>query len=584
MRTKWLLVPAFIAVLALSTFSRAQTAPPPSGPYIETFEVRLHNIDVVVTDRTGRHVHGLGKDDFELTENGVRQTVTNFSVYGESSGTTTISSPSSATAPGAAIDTAPPARRWFVFFIDELAIHSMTRDKLLKSATDLVRKSMKPGDQAMVVTPAASPVIALPFTDDRNVVIAKLESVIGASFGLQGNSQAVQERRYLERSLRTASGMPEAHHIMRTYARMVNRRVEQRLGQLRSVVATLGELPGRKVLMLVIDSLPAQPGIEAFRRQPRASTAGGNTQNDDQPFNPIGRDIDTTRLAKNHWVDQRPAIDDLARKASSNGVTIYSLQPEYGLEMALSGGGADMRGMGTSQLDSQFMNDAVSSTESTMASLTELTGGKWFRGDGPVDDVFEQVASDLDAYYSLGYPAPEGAADVPRAISVRVKNRPELRVRFRKEVVKKSVSQEMTDQVVAHLVVPRQNNELGITIASTPPVIDADTRVVDVVVRVPMERMTFLPDGEAGYKARFSVHYAVSGQTADFVAGENRQQTVAVAPADMPRIAGKTWKYSTRLRLPMTEMKVAFGVLDINSRLTGFETLKVPAAPNKAKR
>jgi VWFA-related protein len=575
MRTKWLLVPAFLAVISPLHVLHGQ-APPPSAPYIETFDVRLHNIDVVVTDRDGHHVRGLGKDDFEVTENGVRQTVTNFSVYGESSGTATLSSASSA---AAAVETAPPARRWFVFFIDELSIHSMTRDKLLKSATNLVRNSMKPGDQAMIVTPAGNPVIALPFTDDAGVVIAKLETVIDASLGLQGNSQVVQERRYLLRSLGTASGMPEAHHIMRTYAHMVNRRVEQRLGQLRSVVTSLGELPGRKVMMLVIDSLPAQPGIEAFR------TEAQTTDKEGAFANPISRNIDTTKLGRNSWLDQRKAIDDLARKASSNGVTIYSLQPEYGLEMALGGGGADMRSAsGTRGLDSRFMNDAISTTETTMASLTELTGGKWFRGEGPVDDAFEQVTSDLEAYYSLGYPAPEGPADVPRAISVRVKNRPELLVRFRKEVVRKSVSQEMTDQVVAHLLVPRANNELGITITSAPPVIDGDTRVVDVVVRVPMEKMTFLPDGDAGYKARFSVHYAVSGQTADFVAGENREQTVTVAAADMPRIVGKTWKYSTRLRVPMTEMKVAFGVLDVNSRLTGFETLMVPAAPRKPKR
>src|SRR5205814_1372753 len=44
----------------------------------ETIEVRVANIDVVVTDRAGNPVTGLTKSDFELFENGKPQTITNF--------------------------------------------------------------------------------------------------------------------------------------------------------------------------------------------------------------------------------------------------------------------------------------------------------------------------------------------------------------------------------------------------------------------------------------------------------------------------------------------------------------------------
>jgi hypothetical protein len=38
----------------------------------------LVQVPVVVTDKSGNHIHGLTKDDFRLTENGKEQTVSTF--------------------------------------------------------------------------------------------------------------------------------------------------------------------------------------------------------------------------------------------------------------------------------------------------------------------------------------------------------------------------------------------------------------------------------------------------------------------------------------------------------------------------
>ena len=45
---------------------------------VETIEVHVVNVDVVVTDREGNRVRGLTKDDFELYEDKRPQTITNF--------------------------------------------------------------------------------------------------------------------------------------------------------------------------------------------------------------------------------------------------------------------------------------------------------------------------------------------------------------------------------------------------------------------------------------------------------------------------------------------------------------------------
>src|SRR5437660_1687862 len=67
------------AMLIVPLFAAAQK---PLIPGLgETIEVSLVNIDVFVKDQSGKQVHGLTKDDFEVYENGLRQPITNFAEY-----------------------------------------------------------------------------------------------------------------------------------------------------------------------------------------------------------------------------------------------------------------------------------------------------------------------------------------------------------------------------------------------------------------------------------------------------------------------------------------------------------------------
>ena len=63
---------ALVTFLAVPLFAQA--------PLVEKIEVSVVNVDVTVTDRAGHPVRGLTRDDFEIFEDGVRQTITNFYV------------------------------------------------------------------------------------------------------------------------------------------------------------------------------------------------------------------------------------------------------------------------------------------------------------------------------------------------------------------------------------------------------------------------------------------------------------------------------------------------------------------------
>src|ERR1043166_3335522 len=135
-------------VLALMLPQSPQTTP----TFLESLDVRITNVDVVVTDKRGHTVRGLGRNDFVVLENGTPQTITNFAEYSGSTGSAeTMAAP--AAAPATEAITAPPPRK-FLFFIDDMSLTDRNQKQLIESATTLIREQMRPGDEAMVITRA----------------------------------------------------------------------------------------------------------------------------------------------------------------------------------------------------------------------------------------------------------------------------------------------------------------------------------------------------------------------------------------------------------------------------------------------
>src|SRR6185369_3544744 len=113
----------------------AQQAPPRT--YGETLEIRVINVDAVVTDRSGNPVTGLAKDDFELSENGKRKEISNFLEVNEG-------------APSA--KAVPSERRHIIVFIDNTSLQPFNRDRVLAPMKTFIASTMRANDAAMVVS------------------------------------------------------------------------------------------------------------------------------------------------------------------------------------------------------------------------------------------------------------------------------------------------------------------------------------------------------------------------------------------------------------------------------------------------
>ncbi|HEV7766003.1 MAG TPA: VWA domain-containing protein [Thermoanaerobaculia bacterium] len=550
-------------------------------PYIETFEVQLHNLDVVVTDAKGQPVRGLKKSDFVVLENGVSQPITNFSLYDVNA--TTASSVNAATPDAETFEAVQPPPRHFVFFIDEIEVQKKARTQLYRRVQEFVA-AMRDGDVASVVRPTAVNKVALDFTSDRAAIDRVLKQALDDSgLKLTGmNGDIAQLRTKLNRG-----DNPES--AQREYAFASRRRVEHRLGQLRALTSSLGSIEGRKILVMVTMGLGAEPGKEAtsLEREMNLPTE----MPFDAPIDVPSPPEDSERLTRPDVItrNSRQTIDDIGRSAAVNGVTIYAVEPDVHLELMTRGSAAvpvragSVRGGGhfgpdlSRDLQPSMHIDMLQNSAATLTSLSEKTGGKWFRGSAGIDDTFRQMTTDLSTYYSLAYRA-TGDEGQPRRVIVQVRDRPELRVRTRSEVLQRSTASEMDDLVAASLIYPRPVNELDVAVTAGTPVKTRGYFTVPLDIVVPMTKLTFLPNADGTkYVASFNVHYASAGRERDFMSGGKQEQIVEITPEQFGHLAGVKYRYKTGLNVSHGSTKIAIGLIDSATKLTGFGTVEVTA-------
>ncbi len=152
----------FIACLALAALSSAGAQTPD-----QTFKsgVTVIQVPVVVRDRDGQTVGNLGKDDFQLFDNGKRQEIASFSVEsagGQSAPDRSLPAAGATVTAGTAV--AIPTR-FVAYFFDDLTIRDLGDRKRLHDAFDKQLAALQPGDRAGIFTSSCE--VQIDFTADR---------------------------------------------------------------------------------------------------------------------------------------------------------------------------------------------------------------------------------------------------------------------------------------------------------------------------------------------------------------------------------------------------------------------------------
>lgn len=530
---------------------------------IESVDIRVINVDVVVTDRKGNLVRGLTIDDFQVLENGRPVKLTNFyEVLGD--GTTaqpvqTAELPASpAPAPTATPEEIPEnMKRRIVFYVDNLSMHPFNRNRVFDSMKTFARETLRPGDEAMIATWNRSMKVRVPFTSDAKQIEQTLDVIAGESaFGVHNLS----EKRQIEGQIREARSQSEAVIAARSYAQSVEHDLRQSVSSLNALMSTLAGVDGKKILVLTSEGFPMQPGREMFAyiddiSREKASSWGRTGSS----------------LIEGMSFDSTNVIQTVAKTANANGITLYTLHAG-GLVANTEGSAENARPM--SMITQQA---ALSNSTDSLHLLASMTGGLATTSTNNFKGAFEQIQRDLSGYYSLGYRSGTERVDRQRTLDVKMKNRNYV-ARSRRSFVEKSIPTEMNDRVVANLFYDSKANDMKVLFTSRQPVaVDNGLFRVPVDVRIPMDSLTLFPQGEL-FVGGFSVYVVVANKDGDMSDVNTQNHQIRVPATEIAETAGKFYTYTVDLVMERGRNRISIGVLDEVSKQTGFERQEVLAA------
>ncbi|HSP16496.1 MAG TPA: VWA domain-containing protein [Thermoanaerobaculia bacterium] len=508
-------------------------------PLTETIEVRVANIDVVVTDREGHPIHGLTKDDFELYENRKLQSITN--IYEERG-----EAPAAGTASGTVASAPAPAeirQRSIVVFIDNTSIDPLRRNQAIDVIVRALDALLRPGDDAMLVAWNQNLEVLQPFTTDVALLkrtLDKSRKFTSSVSNLQwqkneavsfANSmiQAAQTGR-----MRPADAYSSAISKVRSYAEFVLQTERGLLRSMSRTIALLSGIEGKKVLVFVGAELQERPGLDVF-------------QIVDSMF--VGLIRTAPAILRDADINTTTQLQEVARNANANGVTMYMLDVSDRSRSSAEGSLPDPEVEFTQQTNSFF----------SMSMLASNTGGSLLSGSTNYALALNNIARDLGSYYSLGYKPPaDGGVD--RSISVKVKRAGAV-VRTRHGYALKSADEQMQDRVVANAFHTTLKGDFPVKIeTSKPEPFEKGLFKVIVTLTFPSD-LTYLPDGE-NLSGGYTVFFVTAAEDGALSPVAKQSQDVKFPAATAEAVKQKPFTHTTGLIVRPGSQSISVAILD----------------------
>jgi len=557
---------SFLAAALLTVLPAAAQEPSPQEQeetFFESIDVQVVNVEVFVTDRQGKRVPGLTRDDFEILEDGKPVEISNFYAVdagrGELPETETPAAPApAAPRPEHSGEIPPEQRLHLAIVIDDLTLAPQSRNRLLQSLEKEVLPRLRPDDFAMVAVIGGSSVsIVQGLTADPAQIRTALEEATRSA--PQGTARMMDKREMLSRIDSVGLQMPgenqgadfnagvveQLYHDLQSYAAQRALEARASLNALESFVDSLSGLPGRKAVLYVGGGLSTRPGEALFQAW-------------QSKFGTLAR-VRGVNISTSSFDGQREDLSknfqDLVEHANANRVTFYTL----GALEELAGVGADTRT--SDSWGVTFENLEKMNLQQSLERIANGTGG--LAGVDLINprSLFDRMREDFDSYYSLGYVPARRRDGKNRKIEVRIRGQQNLQVRTREGRRDQSNRERMTARTLAALILDPGGNPLELAADFVGETKEKDQYLVDVLVKFPLAKLVLLP------KERFH-----EGKVTLFVgARDSRGRTSPIQEIDVPirvpndqllTALGQTAAYKATLRLRGDAHTVAVSIRD----------------------
>lgn len=556
------------------TTTTAPTPPPATPTRDEDDEVvrittNLVQVDAVVTDRSGRQVTDLRAEDFEVLENGRPQQITNFSYInaGPAPVPPTAAAPVVAAAPDRNAPPVPPARlrasqvrRTIALVVDDLMMSAESIREARHALKRYVDEQVQPGDLVAVIRTRGGVGTLQQFTNDRQQLYAAIERIRWTP-GLGGGqssvapintlSQVMESQGSLGGTRSQLGDLPEVPDASRASIKELNEYRQElftvgTLGSLNFVVRGLRGLPGRKAVILFSDGLTLQDSHGESRV----------------------------------YANLLQHLIDLANRAS---VVFYAidargLQPlgpfasddTAGSPRAPGSSGAPLNGIGgirPDQIGQQVLGrraGEIFEGQSGLSLLAQATGGTALFNANDLNLGIRRALDDMRGYYLIGYRPDEASFDAATGrrrfnrLTVRVKNRPELRVRSRSgyvglaEELGRATAHTRSEQLMDALISPFAAAGLNLRLTSLFINSAAEGSVVRSLLLIDPRTLTFARQPDGQYQTVMDILAITFDGDGRVVDQLNRIETIRVRPENFRRfqIDGMVYDLNVPVKKP----------------------------------
>ena len=544
-----------------STSTSTQSQKPKEDEQQLRLKADLLEVRAVVTDKSGRIIDNLKKEDFELLDKGQPQQISFFSMERTGGGTAIKKGPDS-DKPVSSDATAPAPEtgaRTVVLFVDTLHLTLSSLGLVRQALRQFVDEEMTDRDQVLLMTSTGTLGVLEQFTQDRKILryaINKITPWQSRQESLFTPYLAAMVKKQFPGALEVAMEIVRQEEptlslappeLLRQIAQFkasevlvdATYRRKSVLSPLKAIVERLAGMPGQRLMFFMSDG---------FSLRDHVGEVDGS--------------------------DMRRAIN----RAVRSGVVIYSLYAKGLVPPPIFS--ASMRVGVTGALGGQLMSFSSEGEKDDQDGLNALavdTGGRPFFNTNDLGGAIQKAIENNRVYYTLAYYPPDFKDEKKfRSITVRVKGHPDYQVRAQRGYLPVDLEKEEEDvfgdtpqgNLFRAIAAPLVTTTIGITASADYIETGADNAQVSLRVHIDADDFTYSEQG-GRYRLGLEVATIVYDRTGKAVDTHSDVVSANLLPERLEIAKQTGYNYGRRLTLKPGFYHIRVGVREAGSERVG---------------
>lgn len=539
------IVAIFLATFLLVPAAATQTPQKPGQEVapddIIRISTRLVQTDVVVTDKNDQIIPDLKLDDFELYENGKKQSVKFMEYVGVDTGRRTEGNrPAGVPTDVAREPAARDLKRVFAFVVDDLTVPPSDLVYVRQALTDFVDNQMQEGDLVAIVRTVGGKGLLQQFTSDRQLLRQAIAQLTVITNPFQSFNNPPQEGVNNPRLPAQAEGIAGARDTEADAAAPEIGGAEDETVRLfrglitlqttNYLIDSLKEIPGRKSLVLI------SGGIPIFE----TSSTGTAYSSVSYMLNQLTDNATRAGVVIN-------TLDPRGLRASPGVASFIDTPGRSAL-----GGGSGTFGRGES--DALGPTLAGGEEHIGLSTLSSATGGVSIANINNLKGGLDKILGRSRGYYVLAYTPEEQFDNKFRKLQIKVK-RDGLRVYSHSGYLAKEdrsndkpLTKEQSILQAAKSPLAKRDVDLSANVGYK--LTAANKAAVDFNLVIETRKLTFTPAADGKQQTSFDVAGFLYDQYGKMRGGFSETVNASLSPAEYQRALKEGLTYTATTELP----------------------------------